>query len=138
MTAPAVTAYERALSAEPELRAAVAVVDALTALVRPTDRLCASCVWDAVLKPVVSPLIGWERGCVPETAPDPRPEGAAPVFLTRAELMADRPDRVPATTETEAWLRSTEAWDGFTGPLIARLEAADPGNGHGVGQEARS
>lgn len=126
------TAYDRALAAEPALRAAVAVVDALSALRRPSDRLCANCAWEDIVKPIVTPLIGWERGYHPEPAADPRPEGELIELLAMGEL--PDPPRTPATTETERWMRSMEAWDGFTGVLLDRLETADPGNGHGIGR----
>lgn len=125
--------YQRALAAEPNLRIAVSVVDALTALVRPDDRLCASCVWELILKPLVSPLIGWERGYPPLSAADPTSGLPQPVRLS--ELLAEPSERRrPASTDTERWLRSNEAWDGFTDPLLRRLDDADPGNGHGIGR----
>jgi hypothetical protein len=128
------TIYGRALAYEPALQAAVAVINALSALRRPSDRLCADCVWEDILKPIVTPLIGWERGYHPEPAADPRPGGELIEFLTMDGL--PDPPRTPATTETERWMRSTEAWDGFTSALLERLSAIDPGNGHGIGRSA--
>ena len=55
------TDYQRALNAEPALQPVVDLVDALCALVRPSDRLCSGCVWERIVKPMVRPLIGWER-----------------------------------------------------------------------------
>lgn len=127
--------YERALAAEPGLRAIVTAVDALCALVRPSDTLCHGCVWDAIVKPLATPLIGWERGYPPKTAKDPSPDRGWRI-TSGADLMAEWKEaekhRIPATTDTEKWLRTSEAWDAFTTVLLDRLETADPGNGHGI------
>jgi hypothetical protein len=47
-------------------------------------------------------------------------------------MLAQLDDRIPAETETEKWLRSSEAWDAVTRPLLARLYEADPANGCGI------
>lgn len=130
LTADRVANYDRALAAERRLRAAVAVVDALCALVRTTDRMCSGCVWETIVKPMILPLVGWERGYPPRQAKDPGPRPAG-LHLTRADL-GNLPRPVTASTETETWLRSMEAWDAVTGTLLDRLYQADPGNGHGV------
>jgi hypothetical protein len=70
-------AYERALKAEPRLKSVVRVVSALTEFVRPTDELCYGCTWETMIKPLISPLIGWGRGYPPKSAKDPRPEGVS-------------------------------------------------------------
>ncbi len=130
--------YQRALDAEPRLRRVVALADALCALVRRTDRMCYGCVWDGIVKPLASPLIGWGRGYSPKAASDPEPvvNGARqfrPVSLT--ELLKEEGARVPATTDTEKWLRTSEAWDAFTGVILPRLKRADPDHGHGIGRK---
>lgn len=133
-TPPAADAYARTLDAEPALRAVDRLVDALCALVRPTDALCHACVWDEIVKPLVTPLVGWERGVVPQ-APDEH-QGAADDGA-RFRCLADMPEPAPVPepeTETERWLRSAEAFDAVTDVWLARLEAADPGNGHGIGR----
>ena len=126
--------YHRALNAEPRLQPAVALVDALTVLVRPSDRVCAGCVWTGILKPMVSRLIGYGRGYPPKVAPNPRFGPRRLVVVSMADALAQLERRVPADTETERWLRTSEAWDAFNRPLLARLHAADPGNGHGIGR----
>lgn len=128
------TDYDRALNAEPRLRAIAATADALLELVRPTDTMCGGCVWDGIVKPLVTPLIGWERGYPPKPAPDP---GESTWRLISgsdwaAEFEEVEKTRVPATTDTEKWLRTSDAWDAFCGELIRRLNDADPGNGHGI------
>lgn len=135
LTATRAANYERALAAEPRLRAVVTVVDALTELVRPTDRMCSGCVWEKIVKPMVLPLIGWGRGHLPHQAkdPDPRPPG---LYLIRASEIP-WPERTGADTETEKWLRSVGAWDAFTSTLLVRLDRADPANGHGIGRRVR-
>jgi hypothetical protein len=132
--------YQRALDAEPRLRPIVAVVDALCALVRRTDQMCYGCAWDGIVKPLVNPYLGYGRGWRPREASDPEPvvDGARrsrPVSLTK--LLADKEARVPATTDTEKWLRTPEAWDAFTDVLLARLKQADPAHGHGIGRRQR-
>ena len=122
--------YERALAAEPSLRPIVAVVDALCAFVRPDDRMCAGCVWGRIVKPLTTPLIGWSRGYPPEDAPDVRPDSWEPVNLEA--VLAKLDQRPEPTTDTERWMRSSEAFDAFTDVLLAKLDAADPANGHGV------
>lgn len=131
-------AYDRALTAEPRLRAIATTVDALAQLARPGDTLCAGCVWDSIVKPLTNPLIGWERGYPADTAKDPSPDGGWRL-VTGAELMADyeraQKQRTPATTDTEKWMRTSAAWDAFNDEMLRRLNAADPGNGHGICKE---
>lgn len=124
-------AYTRALHAEPRLEPVVRVVDALVALVRPTDTLCYACTWETIISPLVYPWIGWARGDLPETAPDTPRDTWAPIDLTSYLDGEDR--KVPADTDTERWLRTSDAFDAFTRALIDRLYAADPAHGHGIG-----
>ncbi len=136
------TAYERALQAEPKLAAVVRVVDALCVLVRPTDRLCHGCVWETIVKPLVSPLIGWGRGYPSKPASDPDPDNPSGLrIISGSEMLAAyeaaQVTRTPATTDTEKWLRTPEAYDAFTDMLLDRLERADPANGHGIGRHEK-
>lgn len=120
---------DAALAAEPRLQAIERLVDALCALVRPADTMCFGCVWESIIKPLTVPLVGWERGYPPEQAHDP---GTKPLYADIASIL-DRPDDRPdSETETEAWLRTAEAWDAVTDRWLSRLEKADPGNGCGV------
>jgi hypothetical protein len=143
--------YDRALQAEPQLQPIVRLVDALIALRRPSDRLCVGCVWELIVKPMVSPLIGWGRGYPLEQAQDPEPNGSRRLRVTRASesrrvdltpflvdgatFLAEDDDETPATTDTEKWMRTSEAFDAFTDRLLAKLDRADPANGHGIGRK---
>ncbi|MCX4972181.1 hypothetical protein [Streptomyces sp. NBC_00620] len=128
------TDYQRALHAEPRLQAIASIVDVLIELVRPNDNMCGSCIWEGIIKPLTTPLIGWERGYPPREAHDP---GNAEWRLISGsdwakEFETAEKTRTTATTDTEKWLRTPEAWDAFCGELIRRLNDADPGNGHGI------
>jgi hypothetical protein len=135
-TYPPVTNYRRALDAEPKLRAIERAVDALCALVRPGDTLCAGCAWETIIKPLTIPLLGWDRGYPNEPAAEPDLTAGVRRFRVHslAELAARDDRRVQAETETEKWLRSSVAYDAVTDEWIARLHNADPGNGHGIGK----
>lgn len=126
-------AYTRALQAEPQLEPVVRVVDALCALVRADDTLCYACVWELILKPLVTPWLGIGRGHFPETAPD-TPRGTwAPIDLA-PHLNGEDQKVVPADTDTERWLRGSDAFEAFSNTLLERLYVADPGRGHGIGR----
>lgn len=132
--APSPDPFRRALDAEPMLRAIDAMVDALVALApsrRSGQPMCAGCIWDLIVKPLASPWVGWERGFHPDVAEDPRPD-EDPLSL-RIMSAADwtLPPRTDATTDTERWLRTSEAFDLVTDEWLRRLDAADPANGHG-------
>ncbi|MEU0428519.1 hypothetical protein ABZ235_33945 [Streptomyces canus] len=132
---PTHTHYERAMNADPQLRALADLVTALCQFVRPADTMCGGCAWDSLVKPLATPLIGWQRGYPPETARDPEPNRPWRLIIGRdltTEWEAAKRDRKPATTDTEAWLRTSEAWDGYCGELIQRLNDADPAHGHGI------
>jgi hypothetical protein len=134
MTTTTEASYDRALAAEPRLRPIVRIVDALCALVGPDHQMCSGCIWTGIVKPLVTPLVGWERGYAPDEAKDPEPGRRLmlrPVDMK--QIMAKLNDRRPATTDTEKWLRSGEAYDAFTDVLMDRLDKADPANGHGIG-----
>jgi hypothetical protein len=125
------TLYRRALAAEPRLVAIERLVDLLADLVRPSDRLCSGCAWERIVKPMARPWVGYERGVIPEQAPDVRPPARV---MTLTELLAAEASRTDATTDTERWLRTSEAWDAVTRPWIDRLHDADPANGCGMGR----
>jgi hypothetical protein len=135
MTTITQTDFDRAVQAEPQLHSLVRMVNALCVLVRPSDSMCSGCIWESILKPLVEPMVGWGRGYPPKSAKDPVPYAEWGVY-SAAELVAyaDLPEhsRIPATTETERWLRSSAAYDGFTRPLIAQLQEADPAHGCGI------
>ncbi|MFI1726902.1 hypothetical protein [Streptomyces sp. NPDC020489] len=128
------TDFERALAAEPRLRAITNIVTALTTLVRPDDTMCGSCVWEDIVKPLAIPLIGWERGYPLKAAHDPGTLGWQLISGSDWARQFEEVEktRTPASTATEEWLRTCEAWDAFCGELIRRLNDADPANGHGV------
>lgn len=136
MTNTTETAYKRALAAEPRLNAIVTTVSALCELARADDTMCAGCIWDSIVKPLTTPLIGWSRGYPPKEAADPDPNDHGWRLISGADWFAEFEEtakhRTPATTDTEQWLRTSEAWDAFTSELLHRLNEADPGNGHGI------
>ena len=123
-------AFHMTLTAEPRLQAIDKVVRALAALA-PTDQpMCADCVWTSVLKPLVRPWLGWSRGKPPEQAAD-ESDHSPPVVGLKTFL--DEPDTRPEpASETERWLRGSQAWDAVTSRWMEVLERADPGLGHGV------
>lgn len=126
---------ERACAADRAIRALNQVVTALCVAAATGDGpACSSCIWERIVKPLATPLVGWERGYPASEAKDPT-SGLAVVDLGPALKWLDERDahRTPATTETERWLRSQEAWDAVTGEWISRLYEADPGAGHGIG-----
>jgi hypothetical protein len=112
------------------------LVTTLCEFVRPSDFLRHGCLWERMVKPLVRPLVGYERGFFPKVAADPPASGESGWrFLNRAELLAhDSRPRVPATTDTEQWMRTSEAWDAVTRVLLARMWDADPANGCGIGR----
>jgi hypothetical protein len=126
-------AFRRALAAEPQLRTINRVVNTLVALA-PTSSsgrpFCHGCAWVFIVKPLAAPWIGWERGYPADQATDPDPDGPA-WSVVRASGITIPPKSEP-TSDTEKWLRTSEAWDAVTDTWIGRLVAADPGNGHGL------
>ena|SRR5215217_6829315 len=92
------------------------------------------------LSPWSCSLVGWERGDLPDQAQDPQPGGSwQPVDLgPYLTALREGTAKTEPKTETERWLRSGEAWQAVSGHLLARLEQADPGNGHGIGRGQRA
>jgi hypothetical protein len=123
-------AFHLALTAEPRLQAIDKVVRALATLA-PTDQpMCADCVWTTVLRPLVRPWLGWGRGRTPEQAADESGQSSRVVDL---KTFLDEPDTRPEpASETERWLRDSQAWDAVTSRWREVLERADPGLGHGI------
>lgn len=88
------------------------------------------------MKPLTIPFIGNMRGIGTEPSPNPtQPD------LNQAEriehLVASMTDlsehaaglekyRLPATTATEEWMRTSEAWDAVTTVWIHKMQEADP------------
>lgn len=118
MTSPA---FDRALAAEPQLVAVALLVDRLCEQARPGDDERYGVVWEDVVKALVSPLVGDERGFIPRQAPD----GPQPKVISVAEFVFDGPDRVEPRTETEKWLRTSEAFDAVMNELRSRLAGAE-------------
>lgn len=129
---------QRAFTAERELLAIDKLVHVLVTLA-PTERsgkaMCVGCLWDSIIKPLTSSLLGYGRGHIPEQAQD-LPEGMLPRLETISfgDFKERRATHLRADTETEKWLRTSEAWDAVTDYWLKQLEAADPGNGHGFGK----
>jgi hypothetical protein len=147
-------AYKRAVEAEPRLRHVERMVKAQVLYIRPGDTFCHGCYWDAILKPLVTPLVGWGRGEPHEDAEDPHPSGKRVMHVTGGgesrveekdnylvittswdEAFARMDAEPEPTTATEKWLRSSDAWDTVTDHLLAIVERADPANGHGFATE---
>jgi hypothetical protein len=130
------TNYDRALRLEPALRAIELVVDALCELGRKRpEAMCNGCAWGLLIKPLVTPLLGWSRGYPTKQAKAP---GAPPwTILTGAELLAvsdsERSERSEPENENETWLRCATAYDAVNDVWLERLHDADPGVGCGLG-----
>jgi len=99
--------YARALKAEHALHGLERLVAALGSLVRPEDRLCYGCAWDMIVKPLLSPLVGWGRERLSWTCP-----------------------------EDEEWMRSSDAYNAVMHILVRKLYVIDPANGCGIGRPA--
>lgn len=133
---------ERACAVDRRIRALDQAVTGLCAAAELADGpACAACVWERVVKPLALPLVGWERGLPPLAVKDPRPPGAPLHVMGIGALLEEMDEqksrRTPASSETERWLRSQEAWDAVTGAWLARLHEADPAAGHGIGWAER-
>lgn len=112
-------AYERALSAEPALESVVKVVDAL--LLLDEDKSENLDHW-GIIKPLIVPWVGFGRGYVPSEASDVVNTPSKPKVRSFTDFLDEPgPARVPATTKTEKWMRTSEAYDAFTDVLLARL-----------------
>jgi hypothetical protein len=125
-------AYRRVLAAEPRLRPIAHLVDALCTLVRADDTMCAGCVWESIVEPLTTRLVGWSRGYPPQQATDDRAEPGSVRYVDMDAVLNRLSRREPPASETEAWLRGSDAYDAFTDEMLRRLEAADPASGHGI------
>lgn len=131
-------AYKRALAAERRLVAVDQAVAALCEFVRPTDEMCYGCTWESIVKPLVTPLVGWGRGYPPKNAKDPQKPLTdwKDALKSGSDLMREADEeertRTRALTTTEQWMRTSEAWDAVTSTLLYRLWRADPGTGCGI------
>lgn len=127
---------EQACAADSGIRALDFAVTALAVAAGAADGpACSGCMWARIVKPLALPLLGWERGYPPMESPD-RTAGLRGGLVNISELMVRMDERAarrtPATSDTERWLRSQEAWDAVVGEWIDRLHAADPAAGHGI------
>jgi hypothetical protein len=126
--------YRRALDAEPRLQPIERIVDVLCSIVRPNDQMCAGCVWELIVKPLTSNLVGWGRGYPTKQAKDPTPDAPPFEVLAASDILKRTKSRPTPESETEAWMRTTEAWDAVTNTWLTKLDKADPANGHGIGR----
>lgn len=130
------TIYRRALEAEPDLQALEAAVYVIAQTARPDEPFCPGCLWEEILKPLVTPIVGWERGAPRQQARDAAPPGVfeAPTALNLSDL--ETPDIPAPTSDTEKWLRTSEPFDAVTDKWLADLDAAGTAvraaPGHGI------
>ena len=99
--------HERALRAEPKLRIIETLVNTLCALA-PSKRsgkpMCAGCVWTKTIKPLTTPLVGYNRAW-PLTLRDKDDYQTGLVFTPMSDIkLRGAP---PAGTEIEKWLRTS-------------------------------
>lgn len=113
--------YHRALNACEQLVTLDKLVYTLCISLSPSGARCAGCIWEQIVKPLSSHFVGWGRGDNPIIRDGS--EG-----IRRLEDVPAKP-RETGLTETEMWLRSSEAYDAVTDVWLARLESADPGMG---------
>ena len=106
------------------------------AYIRRGDTFCYACYWDGVLKRLLFPLVGHGRQFMPDQAADPDPNAAPSYEIVR---LADfeLPKVLAAETDTERWMRTSEAWNAVSDYLLAIVYVADPGNGHGFERASR-
>lgn len=125
---------ERALAADRHIRALDRAISLLVATA-PTDGspYCSGCLWEVVVRPLATPLVGWGRGRPQEQAPD----SDEPVIVLLSDVDPDDFRPTPAETVTEEWLRTSETWNAVTGWWMGQLDEADPGKGHGFPGFAR-
>lgn len=127
--------YRLALEAEPALVAIEAVVALICA-----KGLRAQKAWVSIVKPLTRPFLGTMRGIGAEAASNPtRPDLSADERLEH--MFDDVVDlgehikhleryRLPASTATEEWMRTREAWDAVTRVWIERMQAAAAAHGN--------
>ncbi|MGH3793875.1 MAG: hypothetical protein ACRDSP_03195 [Pseudonocardiaceae bacterium] len=115
-------AYDRALASEPQLCDVERLVDQLCKHARPGDYERYGHMWEWIVKALVSPLVGDERGLIPRQVGD-EPSGR---FISMADFMdLAAPGRYTTpTSETEKWMRGSEAFDAVMNELRSRLAGA--------------
>lgn len=118
VSATTLAAYERALAAEPQLEAVVRVVDALLLI---DDEKSDELDHWGIIKPLIVPWLGYQRGTIPVNAQDTEAPSTPKIRGVEELVQANRPRPVPAATEIEKWLRTEEAYDAFTDVLLSRL-----------------
>lgn len=116
------TAYDRALAAEPQLRAVERLVGQLCEQARPGDYERYGLVWGWIVKALVFPLVGHERGLIPRQVGD-APSGRLLSGTEFMDLAAPEHYTTP-TSETETWMRGAEAFDAVMMELQRRLAEA--------------
>lgn len=123
--------YRLALEAEPALVAIEAVVDLICDKGLPSQK-----AWASIVRTLTIPFVGNMRGIGAEAVANPqRPD------LNHEErveqLLGSMTDldehvarlekyRLPATSATEEWMRTSGAWDAVTQVWIRRMQEADP------------
>lgn len=119
--------FEKALTIVPELRAINNMVRVFVALAPKNQPMCTDCIWGTILKPMVYPLLGWGRGLAPESAEDM----SFSLMFTGEDFANIKDKHTEATTKTERWLRSSDAYDLVTDRWLEMLTKVDPGLGCG-------
>ncbi len=130
MTVTTLDPVRRAVAADHQIRALDRTIRLIAALAPSPDsgiEMCHGCLWSGIVKPLAQLLLGPDRGIVDE-AEDNAHIGR---FVDIAAFL-NEPDRPPASTETERWLRSDEAYHALTNEWLRLLHAADPANGCGL------
>jgi hypothetical protein len=92
-------------------------------------------VWEEIVKPLTTPLVGWGRG-----RHDKAREGEAErgfFFENLGDVMREIDEEDELLKKypigpNEQWLRTSQAYNAFTNVILSRLQHADPGNGHGI------
>jgi hypothetical protein len=122
--------YRLALETEPALMAIETVVDLICEKGLPSQR-----VWSSVIKPLTLPFIGTMRGIGIDSAKNPtRPDLTQDQLVDHVlgsiENLSEKfkrleKYRLPATTATEEWMRTSEAWDAVTRVWFQKIDEAD-------------
>ncbi|SRR6266704_193218 len=114
---------------EPRLTALARLVTIAAENIRPDDRnWCAAAFWASTVKPLLLPLVGWERGKAPENAADPPELHADPwTFLdvrgALGVLEGEHRWTRPVSTVAEETLRSSRAFEVAVAHLYGLLPA---------------
>lgn len=134
-TTEATFTFQQTIEADSQLRAVDALVRVLAATAPAPESdapMCSGCVWEHIVKPLTTPVLGWSRA---RPHRDVRPPSADPFEVVDiAQVMSEAHDnpKPPPTNDLERWLRTSEAFDVVTDVWLALLHDADPANGHGL------